>query len=227
MILLSFRITAHQPRLLASDRRDGDGTAWNRAWLETIEPKLKAAGRHQDRALPLIGDVPFRWISGLPRVESRGVSESQLAALPDFEDAAEFSGTEKLVLRYAAIAAWLTNTASGNFRGFVPGAEENLRRTATGGIDLRDRLGELRVFGFDPAEFMLALNRKDFCQGRFWPAAARPPRLCGSPFLAYFQAPRVVSPVKGRCRFTFATVRFEYRSADLSFQAETRDSEDL
>jgi alkylhydroperoxidase family enzyme len=30
-----------------------------------------------------------------------GVTESQLAALPDFEDAAEFSGTEKLVLRYA------------------------------------------------------------------------------------------------------------------------------
>lgn len=30
-----------------------------------------------------------------------GVTESQLAALPSFEDAAEFSGTEKLVLRYA------------------------------------------------------------------------------------------------------------------------------
>ena len=30
-----------------------------------------------------------------------GVTESQLAALPDFEDATEFSGTEKLVLRYA------------------------------------------------------------------------------------------------------------------------------
>ena len=30
-----------------------------------------------------------------------GVTESQLAALPGFEDAAEFSGTEKLVLRYA------------------------------------------------------------------------------------------------------------------------------
>ena len=36
-----------------------------------------------------------------------GVTESQLAALPDFEDAAEFSGTEKLVLRYAVA---MTNT---------------------------------------------------------------------------------------------------------------------
>ena len=36
-----------------------------------------------------------------------GVSESQLAALPDFEDATEFSGTEKLVLRYAVA---MTNT---------------------------------------------------------------------------------------------------------------------
>jgi len=30
-----------------------------------------------------------------------GITESQLAALPDFENATEFSGTEKLVLRYA------------------------------------------------------------------------------------------------------------------------------
>jgi len=30
-----------------------------------------------------------------------GVSEAQLAALPDFENSAEFSRTEKLVLRYA------------------------------------------------------------------------------------------------------------------------------
>ena len=30
-----------------------------------------------------------------------GVTESQLAALPEFENAAEFSGTEKLVLHYA------------------------------------------------------------------------------------------------------------------------------
>jgi alkylhydroperoxidase family enzyme len=36
-----------------------------------------------------------------------GVTESQLAALPDFEDASEFSGTEKLVLRYAVA---MTNT---------------------------------------------------------------------------------------------------------------------
>ena len=36
-----------------------------------------------------------------------GITESQLAALPDFEDAAEFSGTEKLVLRYAVA---MTNT---------------------------------------------------------------------------------------------------------------------
>jgi len=36
-----------------------------------------------------------------------GITESQLAALPDFEDAIEFSGTEKLVLRYAVA---MTNT---------------------------------------------------------------------------------------------------------------------
>jgi 4-carboxymuconolactone decarboxylase len=36
-----------------------------------------------------------------------GVTESQLAALPDFEEATEFSGTEKLVLRYAVA---MTNT---------------------------------------------------------------------------------------------------------------------
>ncbi len=36
-----------------------------------------------------------------------GIAESQLAALPDFEDATEFSGTEKLVLRYAVA---MTNT---------------------------------------------------------------------------------------------------------------------
>jgi alkylhydroperoxidase family enzyme len=36
-----------------------------------------------------------------------GVTESQLAALPDFEDASEFSGTEKLVLQYAVA---MTNT---------------------------------------------------------------------------------------------------------------------
>jgi 4-carboxymuconolactone decarboxylase len=31
-----------------------------------------------------------------------GITEKQLMALPDFEDSAEFSCTEKLVLRYAA-----------------------------------------------------------------------------------------------------------------------------
>jgi len=36
-----------------------------------------------------------------------GLTESQLAALPDFEHAPEFSGTEKLVLRYAVA---MTNT---------------------------------------------------------------------------------------------------------------------
>ena len=36
-----------------------------------------------------------------------GVTEGQLAALADFEDAAEFSGTEKLVLQYAVA---MTNT---------------------------------------------------------------------------------------------------------------------
>jgi 4-carboxymuconolactone decarboxylase len=36
-----------------------------------------------------------------------GVTESQLAALPAFEDATEFSGTEKLVLRYVVA---MTNT---------------------------------------------------------------------------------------------------------------------
>ena len=36
-----------------------------------------------------------------------GLTESQLAALPNYEDATEFSGTEKLVLRYAVA---MTNT---------------------------------------------------------------------------------------------------------------------
>jgi 4-carboxymuconolactone decarboxylase len=36
-----------------------------------------------------------------------GVTEKQLAALPDFEDSNDFSATEKLVLRYAVA---MTNT---------------------------------------------------------------------------------------------------------------------
>jgi alkylhydroperoxidase family enzyme len=99
-VILPFRITAHQPRLL---RAIGAMEMGQRA-METIEPKLKALAAIKTALL--IG-CPFSFDIGSAAGRQSGVSASQLAALPDFEDAAEFSGTEKLVLRYAVA---LTNT---------------------------------------------------------------------------------------------------------------------